>query len=93
MPDEQFHKIAKLFDGEICGERGLLAFLAYDTDAHVGGLNHGYIVTSVTDTAYTLLGVVTDEVCDICFLRWRAPTSYHGGELHCYGDEFLSVVS
>ena len=47
----------------------------------IGGLDHAHVVSSVTDTAYPLLRIMTNEPRNVCLLRRRASTGDNGGEL------------
>lgn len=60
VPDEQFDEVAELLDAEIGGERGLAAFLADDTNAYIGGLDHADVVAAVADAADAFLRVRAD---------------------------------
>lgn len=84
--------MAELRDAEVGGERRLAALFADDADAHVRGLDHGYVVAAVADAADAFFGVSADETRDVGFLRRRAAAGDDGGEVDRDGDEVLSVV-
>lgn len=92
MPDEQLCQVAKLIDAEIGRQRSLLALFADDAEANVGCLDHRDVVAAVSDAAYPLLGMMSDEACDIGFLCRRAPTGDNCRELCRDFDKLVLVV-
>ena len=72
VPDQKFGQMAELLDGEVGCEAGLMALLADDADADVGGLDHGHVVAAVADTADPLSRVRPDQLGDLGLLCRRA---------------------
>jgi hypothetical protein len=93
MPDEEFRDVAELRDAEIGRQRCLSAFFAHDTATYIGGLDHAYIISTVTDTAHSLFGVFSNQLGDLGLLSGRASTSDHGRKQNSHGDEFLSELA
>jgi hypothetical protein len=56
----------------------------------IGGLDHGNIVSSISNTADCLLGVLSNQPRDIGFLRRRATTGRNCGKLSCEHDKLRS---
>ena len=72
--------MAELGDGEVGGERGLAAFFSDDTNAYIRGLDHGDVVATVADAADALLGEISDQMGDVCFLGRGATAGDYCGE-------------
>lgn len=83
MPQEQLCKVTKLVDGEIGCETRLPSFFAHNADSNVRGLDHRHIITSVTDTADALLGIILDEAGDFGFLSRRTAACDYCREKDC----------
>jgi len=56
---------------------------------NVSSLDHTYVVSSVPNTAYALLGMFSDKTSDISLLGRRTPARNHSGELGSDLDEFV----
>ena len=50
---------------------------------NVSGLDHAYVVPTITNAAYALLSITPDEPGDICLLGRRASTRDDCGKFGC----------
>ena len=50
---------------------------------NVSGLDHAYVVPTITNAAYALLSITPDEPGDICLLSRRASTRDDCGKFGC----------
>ena len=48
---------------------------------NVGSLDHTNVVSSISNTTHTFLGMLADEASDISLLGGRTPARDYGGEL------------
>jgi len=74
VPDDQLFDVAESLDRKIGSERGLHAFLAYDSKSDVRFLDHCHIITTVTDAGNDFASEVLDIHCNGSFLGGAAPT-------------------
>jgi hypothetical protein len=93
VPDQKLGKVVELGDTEVCGERSLATFFAHNTNANVGSLDHGDVVATITNAADTLLGMLTDQVGNLGFLRRRATARNDSRQEHRNGDESRPELS
>ena len=56
---------------------------------NIGGLYHTYVISSVADTAHTLLGMLSDKTGDVSLLGRRTPACYHRREFGSDLDELI----
>lgn len=68
VPNKELGKVTELLDGEVRGKTGLPPLLADDTDTDICSLDHRNVVSTVADTADSLLSEVLDEHRNIGFL-------------------------
>lgn len=92
MPNKKLCKMAELLDREIGRERGLSSFLTDDTNAHVCGLNHRHVVSTVSNTTDALLGELADQTGNVSLLGRRATARNHGRKLNSKGDKLVPIV-
>ena len=92
VPDEQLGEMVELGDGEIGGEGGLPAFFSHNSNADVGGLDHGDVVATVTNAGDAFVRVGADEEGDVGFLGWGAAAGDYGRQEDGDGDEGEAVV-
>jgi len=90
VPDDQLFDVAESLDGEIGSERGLHAFLAYDSKSNVSFLNHCYIVATVTDAGNDLTSEMLDVYRNNSFLGGAAPTYTDCPRLLGYREELFA---
>ena len=57
---------------------------------NIGSLDHTDVVSSITNTAYTLLGMFPDKTSDISLLGRRTPACNHGRKFGGDLDELVS---
>lgn len=72
MPDDKLLDVAELGHGKIGSERSLHTFFAHDTKTDIGFLDHGDIITTVTNACDNLASALLDLDCNDSFLRWTA---------------------
>lgn len=89
VPEEQVLEVLELRDAEVRGERGLLALLAEDADAHVRLLDHRHVVAAVADRERQRLRFVLHDAHDLRLLRGRAAADHDGRRLLRDPDEDL----
>lgn len=59
------------------------------TRTDIGSLDHAHVVPAVSDAADALLGEVTDQPGDVCFLRWRTPACNDSRQLRRDLDKLM----
>ncbi len=74
MPDDKFLDVAEFGDGKIGSERGLHTFLSNNTETDIGFLDHGDIITTVTNACDNLASALLDLDSNDSFLRRTAST-------------------
>lgn len=74
MHKEQLLEVAKLSDCNIGTSGSLETFDTADTDTHMGSLDHGNIVGTVTDGQQQRLAVMLDQLDNQSFLERRNTT-------------------
>lgn len=68
------------------------AFFTHDTDTNVGSLDHGYVVSTIANTADAFFSVFANEAGDVGFLCGGAATGYDTGEADGDRDEVVAEV-
>jgi hypothetical protein len=90
VPKDQILDVTELDHRKVRGERSLHSLFACNTDTYICLLDHGYIITSITNASNTFLGVVLDVSCDLSLLFGTASANTDTLGLSCHSKESLA---
>jgi hypothetical protein len=72
-------QVLELDNGKVCCERRLHTFLSDDSNTDISDLNHGDVISSVTDACNPLIGVLLYFPSDDRLLSRTAPADADRG--------------
>ena len=75
MPDNKFLDVAEFGHREISSERSLHTFFADNTETYVSFLDHGNVVSSITNACNNFTSALFDLDRNDSFLSWTASTN------------------
>ena len=82
----------KLQDGEVGCKRSLVSLLSYNTETHIGFLNHSDVIPTVSNTRHTLACHLLQRSSNQSFLSGTASTAADRVSLLCDHEEALEKV-
>ena len=78
MPKNESSQSLEFLHAEVCKERSLVAFVTFNADSDLGGLDHVDVVTSISDCHCERIGLMCLNECDdLCILVWAASEHHH----------------